>query len=543
MFKAALAALLLVSVSLPALAHDVYPGCSFPSNTTGSVWYFDPVNGKTPAAWVTYFAANPTDLGIQGDVLHPWNSIQGAVSGQWGASIVVPGYTRPLLSTIPYNHATSAGRVDLADTLGSPPIHPGDTLMLMSGNYGDLSIGNQAALTANSDFVTVKAVPGQTPVLTTLAIGRTNKWLFDGVKVSSVVGTNGNAKPLLWVTDGGAAQPTTDILFEHMDVSSTDDATGAAWTKAQWIANGRLGFSVSGSPGNGTNGEPYLTCVSMTDSRVHNTRVGVALTANSILFSRNDVDHFGDDGIDFAASNLAITHNRIHDNFDVGDANHEDGMQGQVGPKLSTVAYNAFSNILIDANEVIRLTDQKLAFPTYLQGIDAFDSDWTNVTVTNNVVVTSSCYGIQWASVHGSLFAGNTVLNDGLFSTPGCGPAVSVGLATHEGLETTNTRVTNNLADHFFIGDQASPGLTYDHNVALNSYQPFVHWNGTAWAYSVPVGTDANGNVSFATSVPYASVFQQWTPAVLNFDLRIKTGTVADGVAVPFSVGAHAYGY
>jgi hypothetical protein len=27
-------------------------------------------------------------------------------------------------------------------------------------------------------------------------------------------------------------------------------------------------------------------------------------------------------------------------------------------------------------------------FPTYWQGIDAFDEDWTNVIVTNNVVIT-----------------------------------------------------------------------------------------------------------------------------------------------------------
>jgi hypothetical protein len=29
-------------------------------------------------------------------------------------------------------------------------------------------------------------------------------------------------------------------------------------------------------------------------------------------------------------------------------------------------------------------------FPTYWQGIAAFDEDWTNVIVTNNVVITSA---------------------------------------------------------------------------------------------------------------------------------------------------------
>ena len=52
---------------------------------------------------------------------------------------------------------------------------------------------------------------------------------------------------------------------------------------------------------------------------------------------------------------------------------------------------NHFQNILIDSNLIIRQTDPELPFPTYLQGIDAFNSDWTNVTVTNNVVITSAC--------------------------------------------------------------------------------------------------------------------------------------------------------
>jgi hypothetical protein len=67
-------------------------------------------------------------------------------------------------------------------------------------------------------------------------------------------------------------------------------------------------------------------------------------------------------------------------------------MQGYPGPS---------SNVVIDSNRIIRQTDPNLPFPTYLQGIDAFDGDWTNLTVTNNVVVTSSCWGIGFASVHG----------------------------------------------------------------------------------------------------------------------------------------------
>src|ERR1700722_14563585 len=181
------------------------------------------------------------------------------------------------------------------------------------------------------------------------------------------------------------------------------------------------------------NGEPNTRCISVAGSHIQNVRFGALLAANSVLFTNNVIDHFGDDAIDYAANNLAITHNTIHDNLDVGDGNHEDAMQGQNGPLPPGVAFNAFSNILIDSNLIVRQTDPQPAFPTYLQGIDAFDEDWTNVTVTNNVVITSACHGITFESIHNSLIADNTVVEDGLFPTPGCVSAVKGGGVTIEG--------------------------------------------------------------------------------------------------------------
>jgi hypothetical protein len=55
------------------------------------------------------------------------------------------------------------------------------------------------------------------------------------------------------------------------------------------------------------------------------------LMGNNSVFSLNEIDHFGDDAIDYAGSNISITHNNIHDNLDLADGNHEDAMQGQNG--------------------------------------------------------------------------------------------------------------------------------------------------------------------------------------------------------------------
>src|ERR1700761_4616687 len=188
------AAVVLVAFAGPVRATQVYSGCSTPSPIPGRTWFVDPVNGKSPAS------------GGNGSLISPWNSLNGIISGQWGTQgFSVPGYTRPLLSSVPYFHKVNGGNVSVADQVGSPPVKPGDAIMLMSGNYGDIVLGNYNLSTINSDFVTVQAVLGQTPVFSTLAVARTNKWVFNGIKVESLLGTNGNNNPLVGVSDQGAS--------------------------------------------------------------------------------------------------------------------------------------------------------------------------------------------------------------------------------------------------------------------------------------------------------------------------------------------------
>jgi hypothetical protein len=502
------------------------------------------VHGKTPAA------------GGNGSQASPWNSLSGVLSAGWSANVTVPGYSRALLSSVPYNHAFNGQCcAAIADQLGNPPVQPGDALMLMSGNYGDISIGNFNKPTTNSDFVTVEAAPGQTPVFSTLLLNRTNKWVFNAIKVQSLMGTNGNTQALVGLTDQGAAYPTTDIILENMQISSADSTAG--WSKAQWIAQARWGFVASGLAGNGTNGEPNTRCISLAGSHIQNVRFGALLAANNLLFTNNVIDHFGDDALDYAANNLAITHNTIHDNLDLGDGNHEDAMQGQNGPLAPGAALNYFSNILIDSNLVVRQTDPQLAFPQYLQGIDAFDEDWTNVTVTNNVVITSACNAISYGSIHNSLIANNTVLNDGLFPVPGCIAAINVGGKTHEGPLSTNTIVRNNLTSQLNI-DTRNTGVVPEHNVVLCCGPgPFITWyvNGVVQFLSQP-GTYMNGNIIDTEGAK--GEFVNFNPATLTYTVLLKSSAQAIGAGVagapttdiagvtrkaPYAAGAYSYPY
>ena len=109
----------------------------------------------------------------------------------------------------------------------------------MSGNYGDVFIGGLSPAIANSDFVTIAAAPGQTPILTSLFVGETRKWVFNGLKVQSLQPAARSGNALVQVKDAGATLPTSDIVFENMTISSQDNVK--AWSKAQWKANARTG--------------------------------------------------------------------------------------------------------------------------------------------------------------------------------------------------------------------------------------------------------------------------------------------------------------
>jgi hypothetical protein len=492
-----------------AQAAQVYPGCAQPG-PAGKVWWIDPINGKTPA-----------DGGL-GTKAAPWNSLQGVLSFR-----APPGYARPLLSSLPYVHVANGKHVYVADQLGSPPVHPGDTIKLMSGNYGDIAMGDYLQQIVNPSFVTIEAAPGQTPVFSTLYIRSTNKWVFRGIKVQSLWAPT-SKQALVTVGDQGPALPTSDIIFENMKISTADSMDG--WTKAQWVSQARSAYREVGTPGNGTNGEPNTTCVSMTGSTIKNVRYGPALFGNNSLFAHNDLGYFGDDGIDYGANNLSITNNYIHDNLDIGDGNHEDAMQGQNGPLLRGIPYNAFSNILIDSNLVIRQTDPKLAFPTYLQGIDAFDEDWTNLTVSNNVVVTSACWGIGYASLHGGKIINNTVLADGMMPTSGnCKPNVSVGNGTHQGLPSNDVIIRNNIANGLSIYN-INPNMIMDHNICLaisGACRILTYVNGKPnWGVYRP-GEYGDHNI-IERRAPSA-MFVSFDPAKFVYDLRLGPGAPAIG--------------
>ncbi len=506
-----------------ARAAEVYPGCAEPG-PIGKIWYVDPVNGKTPAD------------GGNGSKAAPWNSLQGVIS-----SVKQPGYSRPLLSTVPYDHyphPNAEGKRIYADGPSSDParVQPGDEILLMSGQYGAVNIGVYGTLMTNPAFVTIAAAPGQTPVLAGLVMSATNMWRFQHLAVQSL----GKDRAVV-VKDQGPSLPTSDIIFESTVIGAPEDVDG--WTQADWIAKSHYsGFSALSSP-DGLS----TKCVSFTGGKIYGARYAVSLFSHNSVFSHNTIDHFGDDALDYGANGLIIADNYVHDNLDVGDGNHPDCMQGYLGPinratapkNPKGVSYTAYSNVTIEGNRCIRQTDPNIKFPLGMQGIDAFDSDWTNLVVANNVVVTSACWGIGFASVHGGKIINNTVLDDG--SNVGtknpagkvvCQPWIGVGDTTHEGLSSNDVIVRNNIGVAYRM-EKVSPIVTMDHNIclAVDGKGQFINYvNGKPKIDTRP-GQYRDQNIIERRGA--AVMFVNFDPSKYAFDVSLKPGAPAIGAGNP----------
>lgn len=535
----------------PGSAHAAAsPACAAPpvNPAAGSkIWFVDPVHGISPGA------------GGDGSRASPWNSLQGVLGQQWvNAPGQFPGYTRPLLSSQPYRHAG----VITADNVGSPPVHPGDTILLETGNYGAVDLGGGPFPMTNSAWVTIEADAANNakPVFNHLHADTANKWVIHDIKIT---GADLTANPPTRITPlVQIAGENHDIAMYNLDISTVDDATAATWTPAQWLAAGRLGFQTYGAPGNGTNGFPGITCVALTNSKINNVSYGAQLGSNQTLFQSNEISHFFDDGIDYFADGVKIDNNYMHDSFAVSNGIHTDAMQGQGGP-LGANAFNHFSNVEITNNIVIRQTTAKPSPLTqYLQGIVAFDEDWTHMTITNNVVVSSSCYSIAVSSIHDSLIANNTGLDDGLVPTPGCAMALGGGNASHEGPASTNSRFTNNIAPGGLVGGPNDVNVTYDHNVAYSGGQGWQHYTpgpGGKPVFGSPVGEDTFGNWNIHPAVNLATAFGAFNPATGAYNATPRPGNPAIGAGVtptgeiptkdilgvartaPYAAGAYGY--
>jgi hypothetical protein len=485
---------LALGIAGPALARAaVYPGCaSAPAAPTGTVHYVDPINGSMTG---------------DGTLAHPWHTLTEVVAAGLFYNTPVHG---------------------LAHISPSAPIQAGDTVYLLSGNHGSVllkgSYGKGLVGFNNSSFITIAALPGQTPVLSQLSIVGGSKWVFRGLTLQSTNNTG------IFPSGGGSAGdywlasfqgPHSDIVFDSDTLSSAPDAS--AWSILDWLTKRASGVREIGG-----------TCVAVTNTSLKYIGFGLATqSSNNVLIQNDSIDYFADDGIDYGSNNVSIIGNRITNSIEDGDGFHRDGMQGQ--PYTESTLN---SNITIQNNTVIRITDPALAFPAYLQGIDEFDGRWSNVNVSNNVVITDAGQGITFYGVNRLAISNNILLGDSgkvlpcshltfaqcqtesVIVSTATVPAVYV-TASKAGLPSTNVAVTGNIVTGLGVTLSTTPASITNNTCLLTNGKCGISIpvNGamiTAWK----PGSYGLGNV-ISTLTP-SQAFVEYDPLAMLYNLTLK---------------------
>ena len=292
-------------------AATVADGCATPNpQAQRNTYYVDPANGS---------------MSNDGSAARPWSTLADVLDGK-----------RKLVGAT---------------------IKPGDIVYLNSGDHGNVQIAGAV----NSDFITVQAAPGQTPMLRSLRVNGASKWMFVGLKVQGAGDGSSNSLPGPALIEFGRSGPTSDIVFAGNSVSTTDDTS--RWTDTDWVKKPfATGLTTS------------ATCVTISGNHFSNVRNAISLEGDRILVADNKIDNFGNDGIDVVASNVTIRGNTITDGRHTkSEPLHPDGIQGWTKPGATN------TNVVIDRNTIIKTGDTQASA---MQGISIFDGKWDGLTIS-----------------------------------------------------------------------------------------------------------------------------------------------------------------
>ncbi|MDX7951090.1 right-handed parallel beta-helix repeat-containing protein [Lichenihabitans sp. Uapishka_5] len=458
-----------------------------PALKTGhSTFYVDPVNGSTSG---------------DGSSAKPWRTL---------ADVVTVG--NQIIST--QGHAGLAYENGTDTTLhainATAPVKAGDLILLRSGDHGSVAISNMF----NSDFITVAAAPGATPVIDKLTVVSSAKWMFQGLTfrgaASTVTGATTVAMPSGYLTITGYGDwegQTTDIVFDTNTFEAAASTSG--WTAADWL-NDPYSYALRASS----------PCTSVTGNHFINNSNALVMTTEKGLVQGNLFESFSNDAIDITASNLLIKNNTIKNGLNTTlDPLHADGIQGWSTVTSGVTATN--TNVVVDGNIVTKTGD---ASTTYMQGISFFDGKWSGLIVQNNVVAVNSWNGITLYGAQSSKVLNNTVVS----SDPTGHPSWIQIHDAKDGTVSSGVTVRNNIATQL---DIASGNTAFDHNIAAASITTYP--SGTKTVIS-------SGSTGTANSVLPAvlSGFVTLNTATGSFDLRLRSTSVAIGFGTATSAPA-----
>ena len=394
----------------------------------------------------------------------------------------------------------------------------GDVIYLNSGAYGAVSISGKKY----AQFLTIKAGSGQTPVLSSLVVNSVSHMVFSGLTIN---GNGVRAK-----SPGGTLvnlSSSNNVVFENNIVEST---SGNFPWEAETTNETAIDAAIAPSDGIIAS-QDY--CVALNSNQIKNVFNAIGVGGDQVgtdgqnyMIADNTIDHFAGDGVDHSVTNIVIEGNRITNALDICGSKcvHNDAIQGWNWEDKSGITNK---NVVIDSNYIQGQTVTNLPLAVALQGIDIFDGFWSNVSITNNIVLVSSNTGISVAGVNGLHIINNTVMDIPLNGVSQSltywmysGVTwITAGGTTHEGGATSNVVVRNNIAPliaataaasgncpitESFCSSTANSNVELDHNLSLvqtkyTAANLFVTFNTSAAQYNLELKGTASTDPAIGT--------------------------------------------
>jgi len=378
------------------------------------------------------FHIDPVDGSPNGDgtAARPWKSLQGVIDRGLVES------RKP--ESLP--HKAGAGLV--ARNPGAP-VHPGDTIVLHDGAYGDVAIRGYY----NTRPITIAAAEGATPRFGSITIRSGANWILRGLHVSL---ENGHAddKPraLVRLTSHGHHGPVRDVTLERCTVQCAADTSG--WSKKDWNDRTCNGIGVGG------------TRMTVRHNTIRNVNHGISVGATHSRIEHNVIDSFAGDGLRGLGNHTVFAHNTVKNCYDV-NANHDDGFQSWSRTEKG-VGTGKVVGVVLRANTIINYTDPDQPHRGTLQAIGCFDGFFEDWVIENNVIITDHWHGITLLGARNCRIVNNTMIdqND---ARPGP-PWIWVG-RHKDGRPSVGCVVRNNITARVRIDDRDKAAA--DHNLIV----------------------------------------------------------------------------
>ena len=357
-----------------------------------STFYIDPQTGDI---------ANP------GTAQAPWSTLE---------EVIAAGYIYTQRYTTPYDSLTSV----LVDVNADGAVRPGDTLVLHGGLHGYFDLTNAH----NSDYITLMAGSGGSPILKGVKLTSGSKWNFDGLVVSSEPYGEYLGGHMMDLASHGWQGPVHDIKITNCFLYSTLHVD--EWTLDDWLAKRRSGIKVVGS------------YADISGCSLLNIDFGISLVGSHMTALNCVVENFSGDGMRSLGPHQLLQGNVIKNCYNIND-NHDDGIQSY---NLGT--YDT-RDVVIRGNTIINYSDPDQPLRGPLQGIGCFDGPYTDWLIENNIVAVDHWHGISLYGAFNCTIRNNTVLDPTPDVTPG--PSWIRINPNKDGVPSEGNTVANNICN------------------------------------------------------------------------------------------------